>query len=629
MKKIALVAFTILLFFFLGVGLARLSQSMAAMGVDAEGKQLARAWSCLKTDEAGGHRVKLSVADDPNKRPLPNATTFIIECLDTPEGTVCTTGNGGLDVELFGENNLALLENKYEYKLEKFEKVSEPKTFKKKVYNFSPYVIAAEAQEIKTDNPTTSTATRDIGTYEWQDYTPQGMGRTFYAMNFYDPQQIKCETQGGQQQCTFTFEQLAGKCTRMFWDPYGRVFDAQSLEPVRGASLRIFVKREDGSFTALTASDKEVLGGVANPAGPTLADGRYSFLVGSGIYKLEMIDHPNFSFNLNPLINPNYTKAYSDIYPKGAEIDERYKEQHRDIPVVSKGAPIKSPVTVMEKSEKLDKANGLLVLLWRFSHPFTQVNIFAQKPDPSVTTGNKFIKTKTIFSGKADKHGWFKTEINQSKLLPGESLGVEYQKTDLTTSIKTLFPFGQVLAQDQVVSSVTVDPIPNYIEGYAKDANGNLLPGATVGVYLSNATKPYYQTKADSNGHFKISSEYLPFLPYKMRYFAANGTTATLSSTKFMTQNTQLISDQKLNLYEYKDVSGKKPQFAAANSTGESETSPSSNKTEQSKTAGVTQSQPTVVLLIILLLLIGVVGLILGVYLLKKSQIEPPPPMNP
>jgi len=633
---------TVIAAFFIGLLFAGLSTVIAetaspSANQNAEGQQQAKAWVCLKAESTAGHVATISVSDDPNQRPLANKETYIVVCLNTAEGNVCTTGNSQTDLKLLGADYYSQLQAKYNYKLEEFQKVG---TAQGATMRLVPQVFA-DTQITPTfdPNPTQSTADRTVGPYLWGDSLVPSVTHEWFAVNYYDPQQLECGTGAGQQQCTFTFEGLAGKCAGIAWDPYGRIFDSQSLEPITGTSLNIQLKRADGTFSPLTAFDPEAKGGVKNPSAPTLADGRFSFLVGAGIYKLDVVDNPNFTFAQSPTLNPNFSKIYSDIYKKGAEIDERFGAQHRDIPLVSKGLPYHSDVTIMERSDTLDKVNGILVFKWRFSHPFTQVAIYAQKADPTDKTGTKFLRTKTLFNGKADKDGWFNAEVNQLLLSTGETVGIDYQKVSLVGplphsglfdkfvgAVKSLM-LGEVQAQTVETKTLTVEPIPNYLEGYAQDPNGNVLPNAKVGVYLTNATRPYYETQADDKGYFKITSEYLPFMPYKLKYSTANGTVINLPASRFVTQNAQYITAQKVNVYDYKNVQGVKPVALAkkTNTTGTGGTAnqPSSGNQTGTSPAG-TASSPFLVTLIILLILIGVLGLMLGVYLLKKNQQSPP-----
>lgn len=640
MKKLLLILFSFL-FGLTVAGLVGVNVKAAPVvptqaQVNQEGMQQAKAWSCLKAELCGGatdpcagttasgqpyvagHRAKLSFSAESGQKPAPGKDRYIVVCIMTKEGNKCTTGNALADAKL-GLNELPYLVANYGYALQDFAVVGPDN----KTTNLLNLSVEAATKPTGTTNPNQSN-----GPYEWQDYTSQGLTREWFAVSFYDPQQQKCDTVGGQQQCTFTFEGLAGKCTGIAWDPYGRVFDSRSLEPVSGASLDIYLKRANNTYTPLTAFDKEAQGGVANPSVPTLADGRYSFLVGAGIYKLDLVVNPRFSFVTNPALNLSYKKMYSDIYQKGAEIDERFGAQHRDIPVVSSGQPITSPVVIMEQGEQLDKANGIMMFSLRFSHPFTQVTIYAKKVDPVNPT--VATRTKTLFTGKADKNGWLKTDISQAKLDLGESFEVTYVKTNLTggvTSKKGLQDFltGEVNAQETAVqaSSVTVDPIPNYAEGYAKDPSDNVMPGATVGVYLTNSTVPYYQTKADANGYFKITSEYLPFYPYKLKYSTANGTSVSVLASKFVAQNEAFITEQKINTNEYVTVNGEKPNLVAQNNNQDGASTNQTSGIGAVQQQNQNQSSVGLILLIVLLLLVGVVGLILGVYLLRRNQ-QPP-----
>jgi hypothetical protein len=77
------------------------------------------------------------------------------------------------------------------------------------------------------------------------------------------------------------------------------------------------------------------------------------------------------------------------------------------------------------------------------------------------------------------------------------------------------------------------------LEGIAYDRNGTVIPNAEVSVYAVGSKVPYHTVTADAKGMFKISSEYLPFMPYTIEYTSANGTTTQVSTSTYMTQNAE------------------------------------------------------------------------------------------
>ena len=133
---------------------------------------------------------------------------------------------------------------------------------------------------------------------------------------------------GGQQQGTFTFEDT--KCVSIEWDPYGRVFDSQSLEPIPGVQVGLFDNLNPQQLTQTTNNPQIIQ-----------QDGTFNFLSKAGTYYLNVLQMPSgYSFVANPRLNANYGKAYSQrngspsIYKPGQPIVETAgNPQHRDIPL--------------------------------------------------------------------------------------------------------------------------------------------------------------------------------------------------------------------------------------------------------------------------------------------------------
>ncbi len=208
---------------------------------------------------------------------------------------------------------------------------------------------------------------------EWQDYTPRGTGRKWLALNLIDPIELEMG-RGGQQQGTFTFEGALSKCVEIHWDPYGIVFDSQSLEPIPGVAISLLKKRDNGQFTLVKGAD---VVSIINPL-YTQEDGAFSFFVPDGTYKLEA-SASNFNFPNNPLkLNSNYSKIYSNIY-RGEEIVQKGEIEHRDLPLDSKNSPYIAPVKLMSYFPLLDKGSNTLILQGRVSHPLTTIKCLCKK----------------------------------------------------------------------------------------------------------------------------------------------------------------------------------------------------------------------------------------------------------
>ena len=105
-----------------------------------------------------------------------------------------------------------------------------------------------------------------------------------------------------------------------------------------------------------------------------------------------------------------------------------------------------------------------------------------------------------------------------------------------------------IAAAQTTSTSISLNPIPAYLEGYAYDQKGNVLPNATVKIILQMTKKMYYQTKADEKGHFAIGSSSLPLFDYYLEISTPGMGTITYTTTEFAKVNSQYLQSNKINM---------------------------------------------------------------------------------
>lgn len=582
-------------------------------------------WACLEVkwciDAAAacplgrnGHRVRLSAKSD--FKLMPDKDTYIVECVSTATGPVCTTGDATKDAEIFETSNTDAL-NAIGYKFEG---------------------MFQSNGRTPQSNPIMSNAAGDIPTVEWQSSTPRATVRKFLGLNFFTPD-FSSGDSGGQQQATFDISNSESDCVSVRWDPYGIVFDSQTLEPMPRARVELQKKDpETGEYTKYTDE------GLVNPQ-TTEEDGVFNFVVPDGIYRLEVTKNSHLFPADFDNIHQNANRVYSDLYPepdkdgitpvptgdpRAYDIVQQGEIKHHDIPFDPKspGQAVRNPATLMDYFYQLaGRYSSIVVVEGRSSHPFTKVKVYsiASTANPTNATPLRLIRELVT-----NNQGKFKFEIDQSKLQPGEKFGtVVLQKQDLTqtpfvrSAIQKVFStimskvFGKVEAQENDTETTVLDPIPNYIEGYAYDKNGNTLKNATVAIYLTFSDKAYYETKTDSTGYYKVTSEFLPFLPYKIKYTSATGTKTEITTSEFLAANDAVLKEKDIDPYVSRNSKGE-----VISQTGTSQ-SPSESPTQGDNGEPVVSPSSTgniLFIVVIILLLMGVAGIVLGVYLMKKKN---------
>ena len=202
-------------------------------------------WRCLKAEQVGGQTtepppevdINLTGAGYPSLYDI-----YVVMCVaseDNPTNYRCTTGNSEYDPIVF---NADLTGTVHSPRLE-VPKGSRP-----------PQTIRAVGDKVNVVAHL-SNADGHVG-YAFFGVTviPQSTGSQYKASTI--------------QYGTFPFEQKVDDCVSIRWDPYGRVFDSQSLEPITGVSVSL-LNRDKQLFT---------LQGLVNPQ-ITKVDGQFNFLV--------------------------------------------------------------------------------------------------------------------------------------------------------------------------------------------------------------------------------------------------------------------------------------------------------------------------------------------------------------
>lgn len=469
---------------------------------------------CLEVKKIGGHTVELSTKEINQFLP-PGAEVYIVECLSTDAGDKCTTGEEAIDTILFGNtDDLTYLRTNYQYERVKF----------------------TGTQPMKSD------IEGKIGPVTWESYTLPSTGHTFFGAQFLP--EITLEGQAPTLQLsTFYFLNSSEDCASLRWDPYGRVFDSQSLEPIPNVLVTLYSKVNN-------LTQKVSLPMVKNPQ-TTLPDGIFNFVVPDGTYLLKPSIGTHSFPNIESKLHPNYTLAYSDIY-RGEDITQKGGIQHKDIPIDPLTTPYRGPAKILDYSTILDKLNSKLLISGVVTHPLSRVRALS---------GGIFVKEVT-----SSKYGRFDLILDNASLDPTAEIQLDVIKTNLTTSTPLQPPaetsppqsgllkhlFSPVYAQG--VGIIKIDPIPNNLEGYAYNAAGQVVPSSTVSIFLLSSQKPFSKIQADKNGYFNIPSQYLPPLPYYLQVKSPNGEVNTLSTREFVSLNKKFAAENSVNYGTYRPV---------------------------------------------------------------------------
>jgi hypothetical protein len=533
---------------------------------------------------------------------VPNHEVYIIDCIPTGDGQKCTSGNADYD-------SPAILG----------------------IGGIPPQVKFTDGQDAKRTSDNTGKVKVTI-----QFIVSQSIGNVFYAVQL-NPPFLTNEGRGDSLQYgTFQFDPTITPIDFRA-DPKGRIFDSQSLEPIANVKIRILDQ----------LNPEKLADAQPAPAITVGPDGQFNFMVKQGTYylKLDATTHPNHTFTANPTINPNYTKAYAGpsincyhepgkthqtcakIYTPNEVINENPpNEEERDIPL----DPGTNPPTRTEISTINWGHNSVGVntrYFGKISHPLSIVKLIG-----TVSTGE-------YGSTTADKYGVWNIIVANKDVLQNEAVEARYTKVDLTQNqpttkrpglfsrlinLLTSFIKQDVSAQ---AKSPIFQPIPRYLEGYAYDSAGKIIPNAQVALILdmSPSKKVYYQTTADETGLFKVNPNNIPTFSFYLEYTKPGSTMPVkVTTSEFAQKNSKYLEESKINLLTA--IKNGQALIAAGKPTA-----PTTDQPPQAIETTSPQTPPNVVIpestsnttmIAVLLLIFGIIGLIIALYFYfqKKKQ---------
>lgn len=356
-------------------------------------------------------------------------------------------------------------------------------------------------------------------------------------------------------------------CRSVYWDPYGRVFDATSLEPLAANTAKVTILDDKGQVVGIPGNNV-----------PIDNLGKYNISVkDDGMYKLDVtpLDGTHQFVSVNP--DPRYTALYERIYRAGdpAFQETQANPQRYDIPLKPVGAPLVRPVELVFQNQILVWQNGeqYVKIELRATHPLTLVKVFSDGVQVTDDGNGNALATTT------DKDGYWLGVIKKN-MLSQNGYSVELDKNPnyyMTASIKNnnSFAFSNIISkllslisgsvqaqqtieinsptkapQDKNATVISFDPILSYIEGYAYDNNtGKIIAKAKVNVVLKMNDKTFYTTNADDSGFFTIYQDNLPPLEYYLQFVdPETGVKVTQTTTKFVAANKSYLTSQKINL---------------------------------------------------------------------------------
>ena len=406
-----------------------------------------------------------------------------------------------------------------------------------------------------------------------------------------------------------TSKGLEKKCTSIYWDPYGRVFDAVSLEPISYREITI-IDELTGQPAVMTSSINYDITG---------EDGLFNILVEKeGNYRLKIGESTVHDFVTSPKLSPYWSKIYSDLYYPGKVFFEKTNvATHHDIPLQPKGQPYSYAISqFIFGSMKSQNLKTHIVYSGRNTFPMAKICLKEEE------TG------KTIdHCVNADGIGMFTLAIPINKIPPKKLILVSekvnlnnpalYQKNNVVQTIKDSSSYSRTNEKNEQYS---FEPILSHVEGYVYGKNNQRIPKAEVLVKLSMNDQFIYQTKADDSGFFTIYTKDLPYLEYYLEFTDPVTQEKIIKTTsEFVSGNQSYLESEKINLMQ----GTKQDQEIINLKTGQLNNIIEKNNHSQENNRSAVPTKKSInlslitIIVIILLLAIIIIGI---VFYIKKAR---------
>lgn len=337
-------------------------------------------------------------------------------------------------------------------------------------------------------------------------------------------------------------------CTTISWDPYGRIIDSYTLEPIRD----VLVNLKNSGVNNILELTK-------NPNDPTFrnpfttnSQGGFNFAVIPGTYYLYPT-HPDFIFPIQDpeihnqaisnlrLFDPlgeyvTLEKSNAKIYlnPQEAIVEVAGTSQRRDIIMQPKNSNYQgSPAELISVSNARQGIQQLVKGI--VSHPKSIVKAM--------------IGNQIIGQAEADYEGNFSLLLNED-LIPNTALNyqVTVEKVPLVKALEQPTIVTAEQSEDQLFKL-----IPAVLSGFIFDQNYQVLPNTKVEIVLSGLTNlAYTSVYTNSNGFLAIPYQNLPPSEFLLKVYPKNKAPFELTIAQFLELNTVYLEESGVNIFNPK-----------------------------------------------------------------------------
>jgi len=347
---------------------------------------------------------------------------------------------------------------------------------------------------------------------------------------------------------SFTSDTTAGvpvpansNCTAISWDPYGRVIDSRTLEPIPNVVVSLKNANKNNVLELTRNLENPVF---RNPF-YTNRQGGFNFAVTPGTYYL-FPQHPDFTFPPEPTLLQKALSALSLFDPLEEYIQRT--RPHGKIYENSQEAIIETAGIIERRDLILDPKNSNyqgwapeLISVQNSRQGIQQfVNGVVSHPKSIIHAA---IANKEIAQTTANMEGEFQLLLPVSQIPSGaEEFTLTVEKVPLVSGIAPLTSAKQ---------SFTL--IPAALAGFIFGADQKIIPNAKVEIVVTSiGAFPYTTVYADTNGFISLPHQTLPVEEFYLQITppSPNSTTSfKLTIEEFKKLNRVYLKATKVNLY--------------------------------------------------------------------------------
>jgi len=330
-------------------------------------------------------------------------------------------------------------------------------------------------------------------------------------------------------------------CVTVWWDPFGRIIDTKTLEPIKNCGVLLKNKTSSNQIVKTELLDNPFF---KNPF-ITLGDGVFNFAVNPGIYFL-FPSHSDFSFPVeNQSLIDNAVARLKVFDPNGDYFDTNKPYNNSDEPIYER-AGIAERRDILMTPKNSNYAGFPAEITYADIVKFGNGQLVTGIASHPKSTVQAIVNTKVVSQTTANLAGQFKLAV------PGDSLNNNTDKINLQAIKNPLTE--EAKPQTSISSPYLLAPIPNHVDGFVFNEELKTVPNTSVGLTIPSMNNITYSiVQSDENGFITFPADKIPPYEFEINILdPENKKTLVQTTSQFKKTNIVYLAESKNNLYSSK-----------------------------------------------------------------------------